>query len=76
MDPESVASSIDVFPLENGNVNDAARSVSRHASDKGCVTRGRTITTKVGSRIYEGNVLSPLLPLKRRQQEYWLHTLG
>ena len=30
---ESVGSITDVFPLENGNVNDAARSYSRHVSE-------------------------------------------
>jgi hypothetical protein len=33
MDPESVVSLTDVFPLENGNVNDAAGSDSDHASE-------------------------------------------
>jgi len=62
MDPENHASLIDVFPLENGNMNDAARSDSRHASEN-AVRHAFNSTSepeegrswpKVGPRVYEG----------------------
>ena len=36
MDLEGVASLADVYPLENGNVNDVERSDLHHASKKCC----------------------------------------